>query len=132
MTPDASSHTDEATDELPGGELPKAVYRTVAAAFAWMLLAALIAFSRDGETDFNIAVGIFLFAVFAALPWLIYMTASHHKHARSENVSHFLSNDVDTWTGPLSGAAAWIQIAIVPAALALAATLFGAIFVLSH
>jgi hypothetical protein len=128
MTPD----TDKVTDELPGGELPKAVYRSVAVGFAWMLLAAWFAFSRDGETDFNIAVGIFLFAVFAALPWLIYMTASHHKHAKSENVSHFLSTEIDTWTGPLSGAAAWVQIAIIPAALALAATLIGAVFILSH
>ena len=106
MTHDTTSHSDEATDELPGGELPKAVYRTVAAAFAWMLLAALIAFSRDGEADFSIAVGIFLFTVFAALPWLIYTTASHHKHAPVESVSQFLSTDVDTWTGPLSGSSA--------------------------
>jgi hypothetical protein len=97
-----------------------------------MLLAAWIAFSRDGETDLNIVVGIFLFTVFAALPWLIYLTASHHKRAKSENVAHFLSTEVDTATGPLPGAAAWIQIAIIPAALALAATLIGAVFVMSH
>jgi hypothetical protein len=41
-----------------------------------------------------------------------------------------LSARVETWTGTISGASAGLQIVLVPAALALAATLVGAVNVL--
>jgi hypothetical protein len=116
-------------DELPGGELPRAVYETVLAAFAWMLLAAWIAFGTAREADFTLAFASLLFFVFFAILAFLSVTVRHHMRASEETVSHFLHADVDTATGPMSGRAAWIEIAVIPVALALAATLIGMVHV---
>ncbi len=116
-------------DELPGGELPRAVYRSVLAAFAWMLAAAWIAFGSGREASFALAASTLLFVVFLVLPVLIYVTASHHTKTRRETLDHFLHSNIDTATGPLTGRAAWIEIAVIPVSLALAATLIGAVYI---
>lgn len=115
-------------DELPGGELPRAVYKTVLAAFAWMLLAAWIAFGTAREADFTLAFASLLFFIFFAILAFLSVTARHHMRASEETVSHFLHADVDTATGPMSGRSAWIEIAVIPVALALAATLIGMVY----
>ena len=118
--------------ELPGGELPNAVYRSVAFAFAWMMLAAWIAFARERGLDFDLSVGLVLFVIAGALPWIIRTTASHHMPAKSIEVRPFLYSEVDTATGPLTGREVWFQIILVPASLALAATLIGLVYVFDH
>jgi hypothetical protein len=125
-------HADNSAkpDELPGGELPRAVYRTVLAAFAWMLAAAWIAFGGSREPDFVLAAASLLFLIFLTLPVLIYVTASHHMTAKPETLRHFLQSEVDTATGPLPGLAVWTEIAVIPVALALAATLIGLVYLL--
>ena len=120
------------TPELPGGELPGPVYRSVLLAFAWMLFASWVAFASGGETDLVLTVAVVLFAVFLGLPLLIYTTAAHHTEAKPENPPALPSSSVDTATGPLSGREAWLEIALIPAALALAATLIGAVFIFEH
>ncbi len=118
-------------DELPGGELPRAVYRSVIAAFAWMILVSWITFGSNREADYTLALASVLMLVFLALPIIIYVTASHHMKASQESLDHFLSSRFDTATGSLSGREAWIEIAIIPVALALAATLFGIVYAMS-
>lgn len=118
--------------ELPGGELPNAVYRSVALAFAWMMITAWVAFGRERGLDFDLSVGIVLFAMAGAIPWIIRKTASHHISAKRTEVRPFLSSQVDTATGPLSGREVWLEILLVPASLALAATLIGVVYVLDH
>ncbi|WP_295557084.1 hypothetical protein [uncultured Hyphomicrobium sp.] len=116
-------------DEIPGGELPRAVYRTVGAAFAWMMLAAWLAFGTAREADFTLAFASLLFLVFFGVLLFIVTTARHHMTAPRETLDHFLQSDVDTASGPLPGRAAWIEIAVIPLALALAATAIGLVFV---
>ncbi len=118
-------------DELPGGELPRAVYRSVIAAFAWMILVSWITFGTNREADYTLALASVLMVVFLAIPVLIYVTASHHMKGPQETLDHFLSTPVETATGSMSGAQAWIEIAIIPVALALAATLIGLVYILS-
>lgn len=65
--------------------------------------------------------------VFLALPALIYVTARHHLAANTRHVDEFLDSEVDTATGLLTGREAWFQILLIPAALALAAGLIGAV-----
>lgn len=122
---------DTMPSELPGGELPKAVYRTVFAAYLWMLIAAWIAFGTHATADINLGIATVVMAVFTAIPWLIYVTATHHKPAHSENAVHFVASRLDTATGSLSGGEAWLQIAIIPLALAIAATAFGLVYMLT-
>lgn len=116
-------------DELPGGELPKAVYRSIVGAFACMLFVAWVAFGHDMEMDLALAMAVLLTAVFVAVPWLLFTAATHHTSAKQEDVKHFLSSRIDTATGPISGREAWLQIVIIPAALALAALLLGAVYI---
>lgn len=118
-------------DEIPGGELPRAVYRSIVFAFVWMLLAAWIAFGTAREADFTLAFASLLFFIFLGLPVLISITARHHMTAPRETLEHFLDADVDTATGPLPGRAVWIEIAVIPVALALAATLIGIVYMLT-
>jgi hypothetical protein len=118
-------------DELPGGELPRAVYRTVLAAFAWMILVSWITFGSGREADYTLALAALLMFVFRAIPIVIFVTASHHMKARQETLGHFLSTPIDTATGWLSGREAWIEIAIIPVSLALAATLIGIVYAFS-
>ncbi len=51
-------------------------------AFVWMMLAAWIAFGGSRGLDFDLSVGLVLFVMAAALPWIIRTTASHHISAR--------------------------------------------------
>lgn len=125
------ANNDSANNDLPGGELPVAVYRTVLAAYVWMMLAAWIAFGAHATADINLGIATVVMVVFTAIPCLIYVTATHHKSAGQESTQHFVSSQLDTATGWLSGREAWLQIAIIPLALAVAATAFGAVYVLA-
>lgn len=111
---------------VPGAELPVAVYISVFAAFAWIILASWLAFANDADADLALGMAGVLTVVFFALPVLIRLTAMTHPRARHEKVHRFLASRVETATGTLSGASAWLQILLIPAALALAATLIGA------
>jgi hypothetical protein len=136
------SHQDEAAPSggeeirsgfgtVPGSELTPAVYVTVFAAFAWVMLAGWVAFARDADAELALSFALVLTVVFFALPLLVFLTAKHR--ARKEaSPGDFLSARVETWTGTLTGAGAWLQILLIPAALALAATLIGAVNVVVH
>jgi hypothetical protein len=115
---------------VPGAELPPFVYLSVLAAFAWVMLASWLAFARDGDAALALAVAIVLGIVFFALPIVVHRVAVAHSSAGHERAHDFLSAPVETATGPLPGAGAWLQVLLIPLALALAATLIGATCVL--
>lgn len=118
--------------DLPGGELPSAVYRSVAVAAVWGLLAAWLAFGRNERTDFDLAIVLVFGIIALSVPRLIRITARHHNAVKSEDLQHFLSSRVETETGQMSGGQAWLEIALIPVSLALAATLLGLVFAFSH
>lgn len=108
-----------------------AVYVSVFVAFAWIVVASLIAFANGADADLALGMAVVLTVVFFALPLLVWLTAK--SHARSaEEAGDFLSSPVETATGTLTGASVWLQIVLIPAALALAATLIGATSMLVH
>ena len=116
---------------VPGAELPVAVYVSAFVAFAWIVVASLIAFANGADADLALGIAVVLTVVFFALPVLVWLTAK--SHARSiEQEGDFLSSPVETATGTLTGASVWLQIVLIPAALALAATLIGATSMLVH
>jgi hypothetical protein len=108
---------------VPGAELPTFVYLSVLAAFAWIMLASLLAFAHDMDAGLAIGIAIVLAIMFFALPIIIRHVASAPSHPRPQAPGDFLSAPVETATGPLKGSSAWLQVPIVPLALALAATL---------
>jgi hypothetical protein len=117
---------------VPGAELPVAVYISVFAAFAWIVLASWLAFANDADADLALGIAGVLTVVFFALPVLIHLTATAHPRTRRERAHGFRASRVETATGTLSGASVWLQIMLIPAALALAATLIGAVSLLVH
>lgn len=117
---------DASSSPIPGIEMPRAVYVSVAAAFGLMFAFAWLFFGSGTETDFDLTMAGVLMTIFFALPLLIYVTARHHLAANTRRMEEFLASDVDTATGPVRGSQAWLEIILIPAALAIAAGLIGA------
>jgi hypothetical protein len=115
---------------VPGAELPPFVYISVLAAFGWIMLASLFAFARDADAGLALGMAVVLAVVFFALPLIIRHVANRF-NARSRPVAgDFLSAPVETATGPLKGSSAWLQVLLIPLALAIAATLIGGAYLL--
>jgi hypothetical protein len=117
-------------DSVPGDEFPVAIYRSIVIAFAWMMAAAWLAFGGAGGTDLDLAVATVLFVVFLALPIIMHRTASNrHDHEPHPAPQRFRSSQIEIATGTLSGREAWLEVLLIPTALALAATLIGGAYV---
>ena len=123
--PPARSAAD--SSRVPGVEFPAAVYLSVVAAFAWILLASWLAFGADTEADLGLAIATVLGIVFFALPIVMYRTATRRFGAQRQRLDDFLCSPVDTATGKLTGAQAWLQILIIPLTLVFAAIAIGAV-----
>jgi hypothetical protein len=117
---------------VPGAELPAFVYVSVLIAFAWIMLASWLAFANDTEAALALGIAIVLAIVFFALPVIVHLIAAAHGAGEPDEAKDFLSAPVQIATGPLPGASAWLQVLLIPLALALAATLIGATYVLVH
>lgn len=115
---------------VPGAEFPAAVYLSVLAAFAWIMVASWLAFARDMDAALALGIAVVLAIVFFALPIIIRLVAVANSPAQREIAQDFLSSRIETATGPLRGSSAWLQVLLIPLALALAATLIGLTYVL--
>lgn len=115
---------------VPGAEFPTFVYVSVLAAFAWIMLASWLAFAGDMDAALALGIAVVLGIVFFALPIIIRQVAVANTHNRPKMTDDFLAAPVETATGPLPGSSAWLQVLLIPLALALAATLIGAAYVL--
>lgn len=134
----SASDTHADTDDVrsgygtvPGAELPPAVYISVFGAFAWIVAASLLAFAHGADADLALSFALVLTIVFFALPALVWRTARSRARSAKEG-GDFLASPVEIETGTLTGASAWLQIVLIPASLALAATLIGATSLLVH
>jgi hypothetical protein len=117
---------------IPGNELPAAVYISVFVAFMWVLIASWIAFAREADANLLLGVAVVLAIVFFALPVLVHRVAKSRCEAAPDEHRDFLSCRVETATGPLAGSSAWLQVVLIPASLALAATLIGVTALVVH
>lgn len=127
---DAGEGPRSSYGSVPGAELPAFVYVSVLIAFAWVMLASWLAFAGDPDAVLALGIAIVLGIVFFALPIIIHRVAAAHSDRRRQAGRDFLSSPVETETGTLPGATAWLQVLIIPLALALAATLIGITYVL--
>jgi hypothetical protein len=98
----------------------------------WFLLVTWLAFAWSRETDFVLVVVILFFAFFLGL---FLLTASFSAKdarwpVRDTNFREFLGSDIRIGNGTLPGREVFIQIALLPVALALAATLIGLAWVM--
>lgn len=111
---------------VPGAEFPPFVYISVLAAFAWIMLASWLAFASDMDAALSLGIAIVLGIVFFALPVIIREVAVATSRGKPKTAGDFLSAPVEIATGQLRGSSAWLQVLLIPLALALAATLIGA------
>jgi hypothetical protein len=113
-----------------GAEFPAAVYESIIAGFAWMLLAAWLAFGGLVDTDLDLLVVTVLSVIFVMIPVIIHHSSvAHSPQQQPASLKSFLGSRVDIATGPLPAHEAWLQIALIPVALAVAATIIGAVYV---
>ncbi|HEY1245958.1 MAG TPA: hypothetical protein VGF29_14120 [Hyphomicrobiaceae bacterium] len=117
---------------VPGAEFPAFVYLSVLAAFAWIMLASWLAFAADMDAALSLGFAVVLGVVLFSLPIIMREVAAANARKKRETTGDFLSAPVETATGPLRGSSAWLQVLIIPLALALAATLIGAAFILAR
>jgi hypothetical protein len=120
-------HTAAAID-IPGHEFPSAVYITILGAFAWMLVVAWLAFSSPEGTDLDLGVATVLAFMFFGIPLAIHRTSMRRTGETPLSVRRFRSAPFDTFTGPMPAWQAWMEVALIPVALATAATLFGYVY----
>lgn len=111
---------------LTGAEFPPGIYGLIVAMFAWFLMAAVIAFSTHAS-GLDLGMSIFIFAVMLGIPVILRHANPTFRPGRSPRWQEFFS--IDIATGRLSGNEATLQILLIPAALALAATLISAAYV---
>ena len=129
--PRAGSKTSVSTPSRVdlGGELHPRVYGSLLVSIFIFVMASWLAFGRDGETDYLLLIVGFIFAVFAALPTLIFLAGRSEARAAGERkpktIDEFVNDRIETASGPLTGRQAWLQIAVIPLSLALAAILIG-------
>lgn len=108
------------------------IIKIVLAAVLWFLAVTWLAFAGGAETDFMLVVVVLFFAFFLGL---FLLTASFSAHdgrwpVRETNWRKFLTSDVGIGSGTMRGRDVLIQIALLPVALALAATLIGLAWVI--
>jgi hypothetical protein len=115
---------------LPGAEFPKVVYRSVVAAFGFILAASWAAFGGGADADLSLGFATVLTIVFFALPILMRRTAATRSGDKPMALDDFIHSHVETATGPLTGAEAWLQVLIIPLVLAFAALAIGAVYVI--
>ena len=126
------------TDEIVEGVLLTLQF-SVVTMICGLIIGLLVAMASTGrvralriaariyvESIRNTPLLVQLFIVFFGLPIIIHHAAVTFSHPKAERPREFLAVPVDTATGPLSGASAWLQVLIIPLSLALAATLIGA------
>jgi hypothetical protein len=120
---------------LPGSEMPSALYVLIFAAYAWMLGAAWYAFGRDTGTEFVLAMATVLAAVFFGIPLAMRKTAkprlSKPQRTGTAKRLRIATAHVETATGSLPAWHAWLEVLLIPFALATAATLIGAAYLAS-
>jgi len=112
---------------VPGEEFPASVYWTMIAAYLWVLLTAWLTFGIGIEADLNLGIVTALATIVFALPFLFHRMAQHRCDHHPE-----ITTRVEIATGTLSLSEATVQVLIIPLSLAIAATAFGAAFLMSH
>ncbi len=127
---DAMNDVATEVQALPGDEFPHGVYIGVFAAYLWMFGTAWADFAAPGGTDLDLMMVTVLAVVFFGIPLALRHTAATRLVSAHPRMSDFLESQVDTFTGPMPAKEAWIEIMLIPLALAAAATLIGGAHVL--
>jgi hypothetical protein len=111
---------------VPGEELPSAIYVSVLVSFAGLLVASWLLFARSGEVGLDLIIATVLFTAMLGLPVLLGRMVSRRTGAHGRR-SGMAPTHVETHTGTLSSGEAWLQILLIPLAMAFAAVAIGVV-----
>lgn len=111
--------------QVPGEELPAVIYISVLLSFASLLAAAWLLFDRGGEIGLDLIMASVLFVVMLGLPLLLGRMVARQTGAHAGRPGGAPATHVETYTGRLSSGEAWLQILLIPLAMALAAIALG-------
>ncbi len=111
-----------------GRELPFGVYLSVVGAYVWLVIVSWVAFAKGADVDINLGIVVVIFLLLLGLPTIAFHLAWSHQKGSAAPGRDFSWSKIDTATGALSGNEAWVQILIIPGALALAATMIGLVY----
>jgi len=108
------------------------VIKIAIGAVLWFLAVVWIAFAGNGGVDLVLTIVTLFFAIFFTLFLLVasYSVGDPRWPARQTSLHEFLDSDVGIESGTMRGRDVLIEIALVPVALAFAATLIGLAWVI--
>lgn len=121
---DAEMKAVPAQEPLVHPGVAKSYIAIHAVAFA----ALFLTFSVDGEALFMVAISAFYFLMYVGTPYAMARIGKKRLDTKS-SWSKFLEEPHNTFTGPITGREAWIQICLVPLAMTVALVAICAIIV---
>ena len=130
LVPTSNPELRSAYGSLPGEEFPKAVYGSAVAAFVSVVVISWLAFGGSDDADLVLGFATVLTVVSFALPILVRRTAASRSREKPTRGDDFLHSRVEIATGTLTGAQAWLQILVIPLALAFAAVAIGTTYLI--
>jgi hypothetical protein len=109
-------------------DLPFAAGAATVAAYAGLMGAFAATMATGGPATFAIAISTFYVAIFLTVPTIFLKV---ERRGTQPTLSEFLADGMHTYTGHISGAAALIQMLIVPVLLTFAILAIGTIAIIS-
>lgn len=106
-------------------DVPAAVGRMLVAVYALLIGAFALTMARGLEASFVIAISGLYVAIYLGVPALFLRV--EQDRSRRPDLARFLREGIDTWTGRTGGAAALVQIFLVPLLLGVAILVIGLI-----
>ncbi len=98
-------------------DMPSAVGRGIVAVYSGLIAIFFVTMGFSGEARFMIAISAFYVAIFLAVPRIFFAVESDD--TPRPDLTRFMREGVDTYTGRMTGASALAQIFVVPVLLAL-------------
>ncbi len=113
--------------------LHPAIYAGLVVFAAWMMMAAWIFFGSEGQyAGYSVAVATGLFAVAAAIPWIMWRVArgagARNADPERTTFTDWWRGEVETWQGRVEGWDAAVEVLLPLGAAAVGMTLIGLIF----
>lgn len=124
VTDHAALHT--AGHNIPAFDsLPRGAFGIIAGAAGAMMLAYWLTFGAQAEAAFNVAISTVYVIMFVGTPYVLarigeQMLRDRHGGNPAPSLRDFVAGRMETWTGPLSGWAALIQVTLIPVGLMVA------------
>jgi hypothetical protein len=113
----AAGHNIPVFDSLPRG-----AFGIIAGAAGAKMLAYWLTFGARAEAAFMVAISTVYVIMYVGTPYVMarigeQMLRDRHGGKQAPTLRDFLAGRMDTWTGPLNGWAALIQVTLIPVGL---------------